>query len=289
MSNTVVVAATQFSCSENIEDNVSKAKKLVEDAASAGANIILLQELFQTTYFCQDPWEGYFPLAKAVEGNPLLTEFQKLAKRLHVVLPISFFERHNFDADGSYLGLYRKSHIPESPGYYEKFFFSPGDTGFRVFRTTYGVIGVAICWDQWFPECARCLSLQGAEILFYPTAIGSEPQDPSLDSRDHWRRTMQGHAAANMVPVVASNRVGVEFSRDKKSFVKFYGSSFIAGATGEILAETDRKSETYICHELRLDSIRQQRDAWGIFRDRRPDLYDILLSRDGVHLVNKKT
>jgi N-carbamoylputrescine amidase len=218
----------------------------------------------------------------------------------NVVLPVSFFERCNqvfynsvvvFDADGSNLGIYRKSHIPESPGYYEKFYFSPGDTGFRCFSTRFGIIGVGICWDQWFPECARILALQGADILLYPTAIGSEPQDAKLDSRGHWQRTMQGHAAANMTPVIASNRVGVEYTKYNNlqypTNITFYGSSFITDATGEIKVQADTSSETFICHTLDIAAIRKQRAAWGLFRDRRPELYSLLGTRDGQHKESK--
>ncbi|GJQ08224.1 hypothetical protein GpartN1_g15.t1 [Galdieria partita] len=297
----VVVAAIQFSCSDNIQENITKAKRFIGEAASAGANIILLQELFSTRYFCQEPCEEYFSLAissKQVDSC-FLSEFQSLAKELRVVLPVSFFERCNqvfynsvivFDADGSQLGIYRKSHIPESPGYYEKFYFCPGDTGFRCFSTRYGVIGVGICWDQWFPECARIMALQGADILFYPTAIGSEPQDAQLDSRGHWQRTMQGHAAANMTPVVAANRVGVEYTQcvDHRTHITFYGSSFITDTTGEIKIQADASSETFICYSFDLAAIHKQRAAWGLFRDRRPELYSLLGTHDGRKHENFK-
>ncbi|CAM9906770.1 unnamed protein product [Scytosiphon promiscuus] len=240
----VTVAATQTPCSADTTANIALAEFLVRQAAAAGAQVILLQELFSTLYFCQEQREQHFSLAESEHESPLLERFQGLAKELGVVLPVSFFERGNnaffnsvvvFDADGTRLGLYRKSHIPDGPGYQEKYYFNPGDTGFKVFDTRFGKIGVAICWDQWFPEAARAMALQGAELLLYPTAIGSEPQDPSLNSSAHWRRVMQGHAGANVVPVVASNRVGrEEFS---ESHINFYGSSFIADQTGEILSE----------------------------------------------------
>jgi N-carbamoylputrescine amidase len=223
-----------------------------------------------------------------VAGNPVLARFSALARELGVVLPFSFFERaHNayfnslamIDADGSLLGIYRKSHIPEGPGYHEKYYFSPGDTGFRVWKTRYGVLGVGICWDQWFPEAARCMALMGAEVLLYPTAIGSEPHDASIDSRDHWQRCMQGHAAANLMPLVASNRVGTE--RGQKYEMTFYGSSFIADPTGAKVVEADRSSETVITATFDLDAARAQRHAWGVFRDRRPELYAPILTLDG--------
>ncbi|CAB1101023.1 CPA [Ectocarpus sp. CCAP 1310/34] len=240
----VTVAATQMSCSPDTKDNVDAAEALVRRAAAAGAQVILLQELFSTRYFCQEQREEHFLLAENPNESALLARFQALAEELGVVLPISFFERGNnaffnsvvvFDADGRRLGLYRKSHIPDGPGYQEKFYFNPGDTGFKVFDTQFGKIGVAICWDQWFPEAARSMALQGAELLLYPTAIGSEPQDPTLNSSAHWRRVMQGHAGANLVPVVASNRVGRE--EYPGSHITFYGSSFIADQTGEIVVE----------------------------------------------------
>jgi N-carbamoylputrescine amidase len=284
----VTFAATQFACSENAAANLDCAGQLVREAAGRGAQVILLQELFETPYFCKDHLASHFDLARPVAGNAVLERFQGLAAELGVVLPFSFFERaHNayfnslamIDADGRMLGVYRKSHIPEGPGYHEKFYFSPGDTGFRVWRTRYGVLGVGICWDQWFPEAARCMALMGAEVLLYPTAIGSEPQDAGIDSRDHWQRCMQGHAAANLVPLVASNRVGVE--RGQKYEMTFYGSSFIAGPTGEKVVEADRSSETVLSATFDLDAVRAQRHAWGVFRDRRPELYAPLLTLDG--------
>jgi N-carbamoylputrescine amidase len=261
----------------------------VREAASRGAQVILLQELFETPYFCKDHLARHFELAHPLPDNALVRRFQALARELQVALPLSVFERANnayynslvmIDADGSVLGIYRKSHIPEGPGYHEKFYFSPGDSGFKVWRTRYGTLGVGICWDQWFPEAARCMALLGAEILLYPTAIGSEPHDPSIDSRDHWQRCMQGHAAANVMPLVASNRVGVE--RGEKYEMTFYGSSFIADATGGKVAEADRVSEAVLTATFDLDLLRIQRHSWGVFRDRRPDLYKPIYTLDGV-------
>jgi N-carbamoylputrescine amidase len=286
---TVTLAATQFACSWDSRANVDKAKDLVRAAANAGANAVLVQELFETPYFCQDQLAEYFALAKPFENNPLIAEMAALAKELSVVLPVSFFERAGrayfnslamIDADGRVLGLYRKSHIPDGPGYQEKFYFTPGDTGFKVWPTRYGIFGCAVCWDQWFPESARAMALQGAEVLFYPTAIGSEPPPaPPVDSRDHWRRVMQGHAAANYVPLVAANRIGVEKGRAGE--MTFYGSSFIAGPTGEIAAELGRTDEGFASASFHLDEIAVARASWGLFRDRRPDLYAPLLSHDG--------
>ena len=231
----VTVAATQMACTWDRGANLARAEKLIREAAAGGANVILIQELFETPYFCKDHSSQHFELAQPLEGHPAVERFAGLARELGVVLPVSVFERANntffntlvmVDADGSVLGSYRKAHIPEGPGYHEKFYFSPGDTGFKVFDTRFAKLGVAICWDQWFPEAARCMALLGAEILLYPTAIGSEPQDPGLDSSAHWQRTMQGHAAANIMPLVASNRIGTETG--EKYSMTFYGSSFIA-------------------------------------------------------------
>ena len=284
----VTVAATQMACSWDKEANVALAEDLIREAASKGAQIILIQELFETPYFCQDQKKEYFALAHPVEDHPTIERLSELAAELEVVLPVSFFERANnafynslvtLDADGSLLGLYRKTHIPDGPGYQEKFYFNPGDTGFTTFATRYGRIGVGICWDQWFPEAARAMALMGAELLFYPTAIGSEPQDASLDSKDHWQRTMQGHAAANVTPLIASNRIGTE--KGDKSEITFYGSSFIAGPTGEKLAEADRTSQSILVQSFDLDEVAAQRAAWGLFRDRRPELYGPLMTSDG--------
>ncbi len=284
----VIVAATQMQCTPDRDANIATAEGLVKTAAAQGANIILLQELFETLYFCQTEKQEYFRLATALENNPAVMHFSRLAKELEVVLPVSFFEKKNqayyntvavIDADGHILGRYRKTHIPDGPGYEEKFYFNPGDTGFRVWKTRYGSIGIGICWDQWFPEAARCMVLQGAEILFYPTAIGSEPADSMRDSREAWQICMRGHAAANFTPVVASNRIGTETGEN--SSVTFYGSSFIAGATGELLAEADRSAETLITAELDLEKIKANRSAWGFFRDRRPEMYQALMTLDG--------
>lgn len=284
----VTIAATQMACNDDSGANIAHAEKLVRDAAGRGAQIILLQELFETPYFCKDQDSAWFELAHDANDNELVERFRALAKELSVVLPISFFERANnnffnsiaiIDADGELLGLYRKSHIPDAPGYQEKFYFSPGDTGFRAWQTKYAPIGVAICWDQWFPEAARSMVLQGAEVLLYPTAIGSEPGYPGMDSCGHWQRVMQGHAAANCVPVVASNRVGLE--RGASCDVTFYGSSFITDHTGAKLVESGRDSEDVITADLDLDLMRRERTAWGLFRDRRPDLYGGVLSLAG--------
>ena len=284
----VTFAVTQFACSWDLRANVAKAEALVRAAAAKGANIVLLQELFETPYFCQDQSSDYFKLAAAAESNPLIAEMAELAKALNVVLPVSFFEQagHAFfnslamiDEDGKVLGVYRKSHIPNGPGYQEKYYFTPGDTGFRVWRTRFGVLGAGICWDQWFPEAARAMALMGAEALLYPTAIGSEPQAPLLDSRDHWRRVMQGHAAANCMPLGASNRIGTE--KGQAGELTFYGSSFIVDATGAIAAELGRDEEGIATASFDLDEIAKQRASWGLFRDRRPDLYGTLTSHDG--------
>jgi N-carbamoylputrescine amidase len=284
----VKVAATQFACSTDADANVQKAEALVREAAAEGARIVLLQELFQTPYFCKDQRQELFALAHSVEGHPVIARMSRIAAELGVVLPVSFFERANnayfnslmmIDADGKTLGLYRKSHIPDGPGYQEKYYFNPGDTGFRVWSTRHAKIGVGICWDQWFPECARSMALQGAEILFYPTAIGSEPQNPRLNSRDHWQRVMQGHAGANLMPLVASNRTG--FEQGESCAIDFYGSSFIAGPQGEMVAEAGEDEEAVLTAEFDLEEIRLMRASWGLFRDRRPELYTPLLTLDG--------
>jgi len=288
----VKVAAVQMSCSWNRDENIDKAEGLVRRAAGQEARIILLQELFETPYFCQKEKPEYFKLASTLAENRAVNHFISLARELEVVLPISFFEIRNqaqynsaavIDADGRVLGVYRKTHIPDGPGYEEKFYFNPGDTGFCVWPTKYAKIGVGICWDQWFPEAARCMVLMGAEILLYPTAIGSEPQDPSIDSRDHWQRVMQGHAAANLTPVVAANRVGREVIDDSE--ITFYGSSFIADQEGKKTAGAGRSEETVITAEFDLEAIREQRRAWGLFRDRRPELYRAILTLDGERIA----
>ena len=283
----VKVAAIQMAVTANEADNIAKALHQVTRAADAGAQIILLQELFSTPYFCKDQDPAFFALAQPRDNHPALLALQALAWQRGVVLPVSFFERANnaffnslvvFDADGTDLGLYRKAHIPDGPGYQEKFYFNPGDTGFRVFDTRYGRLGVAICWDQWFPEAARVMVLQGAEILLYPTAIGSEPQAPELNSRGHWTRVMQGHAAANLVPIVAANRVGREVGRENE--ITFYGGSLISDATGALIAHAGQE-ETILYADLDLQALAVQRAEWGLFRDRRPELYAAILTADG--------
>ncbi|KAA0691907.1 N-carbamoylputrescine amidase [Halopseudomonas laoshanensis] len=288
MSRLVTVAATQMSCSWDRQANIDKAEKLVREAAGKGAQIILIQELFETPYFCQKPNAEYLQLATTIDQNPAIAHFKALAKELEVVLPISFFElagraRFNsiviIDADGSNLGLYRKSHIPDGPGYHEKYYFNPGDTGFKVWQTRYAKIGVGICWDQWFPECARSMALMGAEILFYPTAIGSEPHDPNITSRDHWQRVQQGHAGANLMPLVASNRIGREEQDDYD--ITFYGSSFIADQFGAKVQELNETEEGVLVQQFDLDQLEHIRSAWGSFRDRRPNLYGSIKTLDG--------
>lgn len=279
----VKVAATQMSCSWNREEVLDKAEKLVRKATAEGANIILLQELFETPYFCQKQKFEYFDLAKPLSENAAVKRFTEVAKELQVVLPISFYEKAGntafntiaiIDADGTILGTYRKTHIPDGLPYAEKFYFTPGDTEFKVWKTKYADIGVGICWDQWFPEAARSMALLGAELLFYPTAIGSEPT-LNIDSKPHWQHAMQGHAAANIMPVIASNRIGTE--TDDESSMTFYGSSFIADQTGTIVEEADRETESVLVHEFDLDAIAQMRREWGVFRDRRPEMYGTLM------------
>ncbi|EJC6857369.1 N-carbamoylputrescine amidase [Vibrio parahaemolyticus] len=280
MSKVVKFAALQLTKSWDLEDNLAKAKKAIREAAQNGANVILPQELFAAPYFCKRQEAKYFELAEETANSHLIQEMSVLAKELGVVIPVSYFEKAGntffnslvmIDADGTVLDNYRKSHIPDGPGYSEKYYFSPGDTGFKVWQTKFGKFGAGICWDQWFPELARSLALHGAEAIFYPTAIGSEPQDPTLDSRDHWQRTMQGHSAANLVPVIASNRVGTEV--DDGIETTFYGSSFITDHTGAKIAEAPREGETIIYAEIDLAATAKARHAWGLFRDRRPDLY----------------
>src|SRR3954447_4813619 len=286
----VTVAAVQMAMSEDVVDNVATAERLVRRAAADGAQIVLVPELFEGPYFCIDMLPEHFARAFPIDGHPTVAHFQKVAEELDVVLPISIYERANnatfntvviVDADGAQLGIYRKSHIPDGVGYTEKFYFNPGDTGFRVWKTKHATIGVAICWDQWFPEAARAMALQGAEVLLYPSAIGSEPPDPSWDSSGHWQRVMQGHAGANLTPLVACNRVGREIGRNGERDITFYGSSFIADATGAKVAEAGRDDETVITATFDLDAARELRHSWGLFRDRRPDLYESLLTLDG--------
>ncbi|MGL4663589.1 MAG: N-carbamoylputrescine amidase [Clostridium butyricum] len=280
----IKVAATQMSCTWDLEATLKKAEDMVRDAKKQGANIVLLQELFETPYFCQTESYEYLNIATSVKDNRAVNHFKEIAKELEIVIPISFFERAVnttfnslvvIDADGSVMDTYRKTHIPDGHCYEEKFYFTPGDTGFKVWDTAYGRIGVGICWDQWFPESARIMALMGAEILFYPTAIGSEPILP-IDSQPHWQRCMQGHAAANIIPLVESNRVGTEVQDE--SSMTFYGSSFIAGPTGEIVKQMDRDKEGVIVVEFDLDEIREKRQSWGIYRDRRPEMYKSILS-----------
>jgi len=288
MSRTVTVAATQMACSWDRTANIARAEQLVREAAAGGAQIVLLQELFETPYFCQKPNPDYLQLATPAGENPAIRHFRKVAAELQVVLPISFFERAGrarfnsiaiIDADGEVLGIYRKSHIPDGPGYHEKYYFNPGDTGFKVWNTRHGRIGVGICWDQWFPECARAMALLGAELLFYPTAIGSEPHDPSICSRDHWQRVQQGHAGANLMPLIASNRTGREEQEDYH--IDFYGSSFIADPFGAKVAELGEREEGVLLQTFDLDRLEHLRSAWGVFRDRRPNLYGPLKTLDG--------
>lgn len=283
----VKVAITQFSMFSNYEENIKKAKNLVQNAAKNGANVILLPELFEGKYFCQAEDYANFDLAEEVMTSKTIKAFQEVAKENNVVLPISFFERSSnsyfnsmamIDSDGSLLGVYRKSHIPTGECYEEKFYFTPGDTGFKTFKTHFGVIGVGICWDQWFPEAARIMALQGAELLLYPTAIGSEPVLPK-DSKPHWQNVMKGHAAANMVPVLASNRVGVEKAKDSE--MKFFGSSFICDNHGEMIVEMNREEEGFRTASFDLEALKKERRDWGIYRDRRIDLYDPILTTDG--------
>jgi N-carbamoylputrescine amidase len=277
--NTVRVAALQCAFTDSLDQNVAQVEALVREAAATGAQVILPSELFEGRYFCREEKDAFFDWAKPVAGHPTIARFQALAKELGVVLPVSFFERdgHAFynslamvDADGALLGIYRKSHIPDGPGYEEKFYFRPGNTGFKVWPTRFGKLGVGICWDQWYPECARAMMLMGAEILFYPTAIGTEPENPELDTKDLWQRAMIGHAVSNVVPVVAANRIGVEGDQT------FYGHSFIANHRGDKVAELGRRDSGVITADLDLDEIRRNRASFGFFRDRRPDLYGII-------------
>lgn len=279
----IKVAITQMSCVDDYQTNVNKATELVKKASEAGANVILLQELFSGLYFCQVEDYDKFSLAVEREKSPLIKHFKEVAKKYNVVLPISFFEKcgQNYfnslvmiDADGKDLGIYRKTHIPTGECYEEKFYFTPGDTGFKVFDTKFGKVGVAICWDQWFPETARILALEGAEMILFPTAIGSEPV-LVRDSMPHWRNTMCGHAAANIIPVLASNRVGEE--KAKNSTMTFQGFSFIADQHGNVVEEMNRTEEGFRIHEFDIDEINKERTSWGVFRDRRPECYSRLV------------
>lgn len=288
----VKVAALQFSCSKDVQENINKVEKMVKEEADNGANIILLPELFERQYFCQEKRYDYYNYALPLEKNPAVNRFKEVAKELGVVIPVSFYERDidrlfntvaMIDADGSVLGIYRKTHIPDDHFYQEKFYFTPGDSGFKVFDTRFGCIGVGICWDQWFPETVRCMAVQGAEMLLYHTAIGSEPI-LDVDSSSHWRRVMQGHAAANLMPVVAANRIGVETvepckeNAGQSSSLDFYGCSFIADATGDIIASA-KQEETILYGEFDLDALKEDRLSWGLFRDRRPETYVVMTKK----------
>jgi len=289
----VKVAAIQMACGWDTEGNLATAERLVRQAAARGAQVILLPELFETPYFCIEQDARHLSLARTVAENRAVGHFGPVARELGVVLPISFFERAGpayfnsiaiLDADGANLGVYRKSHIPNGPGYQEKNYFAPGDTGFRVWNTRFARLGVGICWDQWFPESARVMALRGAELFLYPTAIGTEPP-PALpvNSREHWQRTQQGHAAANLTPLMAANRYGLERSlQDPQGlYIRFYGSSFIADAMGAKVAEAPEEGEAVLIHGFDLEAVAQLRDNWFVFRDRRPDLYGALVSLDG--------
>lgn len=280
----VTLGVAQFACGDDHAANADTAERLVREAAGKGANIILLQELFHGPYFCKDERPEFFRWAKPFAGNPLIARFAAVARELGVVLPVSFFEQAGpahfnsvamVDADGMVMGLYRKSHIPQGPGYEEKYYFTPGDTGFKVWETAFGKVGIGICWDQWFPECARAMALMGAEILLYPTAIGSEPPAPDWDSQPHWERVMCGHAGANMMPLAASNRIGTEHAPAGRD-VTFYGSSFVADETGAVVARASRDGETVLTATFDLDKSEAFRRSWGAFRDRRPELYGAL-------------
>ena len=285
----LTLSATQFACSWDLPANLDRAEALVRQAAKAGAGLVLVQELFAAPYFCIEQRPEYFKLALPFENHPMIARFADLARELGVVLPCSFFEKAGqvhfnsvamIDADGRILGIYRKSHIPQGPGYEEKFYFSPGDTGYRVWETAVGRMGLGICWDQWFPECARAMALMGAEVLLYPTAIGSEPPAPDYDSQPHWEAVMRGHAGANIMPVVASNRIGREVAPGGRE-VTFYGSSFIADQTGQLIAKAGRTDEAVITATVDLDAIADLRATWGIFRDRRPETYGSVAGMDG--------
>lgn len=284
----MILSAIQMAMAEDVATNVATAERLVRDAAKQGAQVVLIPELFEGHYFCKDQTADDLKRAIPIEGHPTVEHFRAVARELGVVLPISVYERANnalfntvamIDADGAVMGIYRKSHIPDGPGYTEKYYFSPGDTGFRVWDTKHGTIGLGICWDQWFPEAARAMALQGAEAILYPTAIGSEPPNPKWDSSGHWQRVMQGHAGANLVPVVAANRIGHEQGRSTE--ITFYGSSFIADPTGAKVAEANRTEEAVLVAKFDRVELRQMRLSWGLFRDRRPELYRSLTSLDG--------
>ncbi len=289
MSRLVTVAAAQMACDWDIRGNVDRAEQLVREAAGQGAQIILIQELFEAPYFCIEQNHKHFELATTIEENTTIKQLSALAKELDVVLPFSWFERAGkaffnslamIDADGVVMGVYRKTHIPNDLGYQEKHYFSPGDTGFKVWQSRYGYVGVGICWDQWFPEAARCMALMGAEILLYPTAIGSE-LDNDHDSVPHWQTVMQGHAAANIMPVIASNRIGREKATESNDSIVFYGSSFIADHMGQKVKEANRTDQTVLVHQFDLDAIEYHRQRWCLFRDRRPEHYGPIMTLDG--------
>lgn len=286
----VTVAAVQMKCSKSVEKNIAHAEELVRQAVAKGAEIVLLPELFERPYFCQERRYEYYEYAQTAEENPAVRHFSRVAAELGIVIPVSFYEKevnntYNsiavLDADGKNLGVYRKTHIPDDHYYQEKFYFTPGDTGFKVFDTRFGTIGVGICWDQWFPETARAMALLGAELLFYPTAIGSEPI-LECDSMPHWRRCMQGHAAANLMPVIAANRIGREVVQPcaenggQESALEFYGSSFLTDETGEVILSASRDKEEILSQTYELDELRAKRLEWGLFRDRRPEYYGII-------------
>lgn len=277
----VKIGASQFSCiKDNVKENINKSLDLAFKAVSQKVNVFLLQELFQTQYFCSTQNSKFFDLAITFPDNEIFEVFSNFCKHHEIVIPISFFERYGqnyfnslvlIDSKGKLSDIYRKSHIPDGPGYNEKFYFTPGNTGFKVFDTKYGKIGCGICWDQWFPESARSMTLLGADMIFYPTAIGSEPQDPNLNSKKHWENVMIGHSAANQIPIIASNRIGEEIEDDIK--INFYGGSFITDHLGNIQSQMDSDTEGVISYEINVDEIRKFRQSWGNFRDRRPDLY----------------
>ena len=278
---TIKIGTSQFSCiKDNVKENINRSLDLASKAVSQKVNVFLLQELFQTQYFCSTQNSKFFDLAISFPDNEIFEVYSNFCKHHKIVIPISFFEKYGqnyfnslvlIDSNGKLSDIYRKSHIPDGPGYNEKFYFTPGNTGFKVFNTEYGKIGCGICWDQWFPECARSMTLLGADIILYPTAIGSEPQDPNLNSKKHWENVMIGHSAANQIPIVASNRIGEEVEDDIK--INFYGGSFITDHLGNIQAQMDSSTEGVISHEINVDEIRKFRQSWGNFRDRRPDLY----------------
>lgn len=287
-ASAITLGVVQFACTDDLAENLATAIRLIRRAAGEGANIVLVQELFEGLYFCQTQDPVHFARAHPLAGHPVIAPLQVLARELSIVLPVSFFEKKNqafynsvamIDASGDILGIYRKSHIPDGPGYSEKFYFRPGDTGFKVWSTRFGVIGVGICWDQWFPESARAMALMGAELILYPTAIGSEPKRPDLDTMEHWRMVMRGHAAANMMPVAAANRIGAETIGGQSQ--SYYGSSFIAGADGQLTASAGRDGEEVLIARFDRQQLADNRAAWGIFRDRRPELYGVLATADG--------